>query len=90
MFPEFRQVSCRTKKDISDLITAKWISIWWLVQGLVFTALIHGQITDLFNWMMAVTSTTTLFTVVNIDINRSGLLARMFFAWKLALSVENN
>ena len=25
-----------------------------------------------------------------IDRNRSGLLARMFFAWKLALSVENN
>ena len=25
-----------------------------------------------------------------IDINRSGLPARMFFAWKLALSVENN
>ena len=25
-----------------------------------------------------------------IDINISGLPARMFFAWKLALSVENN
>ena len=34
--------------------------------------------------------TRHIFSVRYIDINRSGLPARIVFAWKLALSVENN